>query len=160
MSFLNQKKNGNELFNLSMMPNTENLDYLTKSTKIGKGHLWEVIKIIVSHYYHRSIELWREIWKSCFLMSWFILIQNYLLTELKGTKNSLSESFQEAITNEYIWHLNIFGSKWQVDGFHQFSNLAFLITSAANKDVKYWRYIGEGCSNFSKIPVWWFIKSL
>lgn len=35
-----------------MMPNTESLDYLSKYTKIGKGHLWEVIKITVSHYYH------------------------------------------------------------------------------------------------------------
>lgn len=90
----------------------------------------------------------------------YILILNNLLTELKGKKYSLSESFQEAITNVFIWHLNIFGSKWQGHGLHQFSNLAFSITSAANKDVKYWSYIGEGCSNFSQIPVWWFIKSL
>lgn len=41
----------------------------------------------------------------------YILILNDLLIELKGTKNSLSEPFQEAITNVFIWHLNIFESK-------------------------------------------------
>lgn len=76
-----------------------------------------------------------------------ILILNDLLTELKEKNYSLSESFQEAITNvflalEHIW------VKWQGHGFHQFSNLAFSVTSVANKDVKYWSYIGEGCSNF------------
>lgn len=79
---MNKKKNRNELFNFSMMLNTEGLDYLTKCIKMGKGHLQAVIKIIVSHYYHQNCRIMKERHESLvFDVMVYILILNDLFTE-------------------------------------------------------------------------------
>lgn len=88
-----------------------------------------MIKIIIAT---KTVELEKKN-PNFFNFPVYSLILKDLLTDLKATKYTFSESFKEAIASVFIWHLNTFGSKQLGNGFHQFSNLAFSMTSAANR---------------------------